>query len=99
MSAQDKQTNASDRNALDDLPLFANRLAPPSLKVLRLPDVINRVGLKRASIYQRMQTGSFPKPVPLGPRAVGWLEHEVEAWLAECVQRRGTRRESPSAHS
>ena len=93
MTTQVKRTNGKDpRHTLDELPLFANHHAPLPLKVLRLPEVIVRVGLKRASIYQRIQTGSFPKPVPLGPRAVGWLEHEVEAWLTECVQkRRGNR--------
>ena len=51
------------------------------ISILRLPDVIARVGLKRASIYQRMDIGDFPKPIPLGSRAVGWLEHEINAWL------------------
>ena len=89
MTTQNKHTNGKGlKHTLDELPLFANLHAPPSLKVLRLPEVIVRVGLKRASIYQRIQTGIFPKPIPLGPRAVGWLEHEVEAWLVERVQLR-----------
>ncbi|MER2520049.1 MAG: AlpA family transcriptional regulator [Bdellovibrionales bacterium] len=65
--------------------------SPPALRVLRLPDVIARVGLKRASIYLHIGKGTFPGPISLGPRAVGWLEHEVEAWLAARVQmRRGS---------
>jgi len=51
------------------------------IKILRLPEVISRVGLKRSSIYQRINAGDFPKPMPLGPRAVGWFEHEIDAWL------------------
>jgi prophage regulatory protein len=53
-----------------------------SINILRLPDVIKRVGLKRASIYLHIGKGTFPKPIALGPRAVGWIEHEIDAWLA-----------------
>jgi prophage regulatory protein len=98
MTMQDKHTKDSDKRlGFDDLPLFASRPAPPSLKVLRLPEVTARVGLKRASIYQYIQTGRFPKPVPLGPRAVGWLEHEVEAWLVTCVKNRRVKQGNASA--
>jgi prophage regulatory protein len=49
---------------------------------LRLPAVIARTGLSRSTIYEQMQTAArFPRPVKLGPRAVGWLESEVNAWL------------------
>ena len=40
-----------------------------------------RTGLSRSTIYLRVAQGTFPRPIPLGPRAVGWLEGEVEAWL------------------
>ncbi len=88
---KDKFTGNGNEQAQGELPLFAAIQTPLSLKVLRLPDVIARVGLKRASIYQRIQMGIFPKPVPLGPRAVGWLEHEVVAWLNGRVQMRGAK--------
>jgi len=52
-------------------------------KILRLTDVKNSTGLSRSTIYPRMAEGSFPRPVNLGGRAVGWLESEVDNWL-EC---------------
>ncbi len=52
---------------------------------LRLPQVRARVGLSRSTIYLRMQQGEFPTPVPLGTRAVAWLESEVDAWIAARV--------------
>jgi len=55
------------------------------IRILRLPDVMDRVGICRASIYLHMARGIFPKQISLGPRAVGWLEHEVEAWLVERI--------------
>jgi prophage regulatory protein len=63
----------------------------PNVKILRLAEVLNRVGICRASIYQRMSRGSFPQSVPLGPRTVGWLEHEVTAWLAARIALRSNR--------
>ena len=59
-----------------------------SIRILRLPEVVDRVGLKRASIYLRVAHGSFPKQISLGVRAVGWLESEIDTWLAARVSAR-----------
>lgn len=61
-------------------------MATPSNTVLRLPAVIARCGLCGSSIYARIQSGEFPRPIRIGKRAVGWLESEVESWLAEKVK-------------
>ena len=53
-----------------------------NLKVLRLPAVIERVGLRRSAIYDMIQRDEFPKPLRLSPRARGWLVSEIDAWLA-----------------
>lgn len=61
------------------------------LSMLRLNDVRARTGLSRSTIYLRISLGNFPKPIPLGGRAVGWLEHEVQQWLKDRVEAcRGT---------
>lgn len=49
--------------------------------ILRLPTVKTRTGLSRSTIYLRISDGTFPKPVSLGARAVGWLESDVERWI------------------
>lgn len=54
--------------------------------VLRLPLVKTRTGLSRSTIYLRIAEGSFPKPVSLGARAVGWLESDIEQWLNSRVE-------------
>ncbi|MBE0624548.1 MAG: AlpA family transcriptional regulator [Burkholderiales bacterium] len=53
---------------------------------LRRKQVETRTGLSRSTIYQYIKDGVFPKPVPLGPRAVGWLESEVSDWIGERVK-------------
>ena len=52
------------------------------LTILRRKQVEKRTGLSRSTIYLRIQAGSFPRPINLGACAVGWLENEIEAWLA-----------------
>ena len=53
--------------------------------ILRRPDVEAVTGLSRSTIYKWMNEGSFPKPVKLGPRAVGWREEQIEAWIADRI--------------
>ena len=47
--------------------------------ILRLPAVRSRTGLSRSTIYLRIKEGTFPPPVSLGARAVGWPASEVSA--------------------
>lgn len=50
-------------------------------RLLRLPEVMDRVGLKRTAIYQRMRDGRFPKSRSLGPRCTVWLESDIDRWI------------------
>ncbi|HEY4900886.1 MAG TPA: AlpA family transcriptional regulator [Terriglobales bacterium] len=54
--------------------------------ILRLSQVKARVGLNRSTIYLRVADGSFPRPVSLGARAVGWLESDVEGWICRRIE-------------
>jgi prophage regulatory protein len=53
--------------------------------ILRLPVVKARTGLSRSTIYLRVADGSFPRPVSLGARAVGWVESDVEGWISRKI--------------
>ncbi len=63
--------------------------------ILRLPQVIERTGLARSTIYLKIEQDSFPKPVSIGERSVGWLESDVEAWIDERKKRGWTKSLSP----
>ena len=61
-----------------------------SSTILRLPTVKQRTGLSRSTIYLRVAQGGFRRQC-LCPRAVGWLESEVDSWLTAQINRsRGT---------
>jgi prophage regulatory protein len=55
-------------------------------RILRLPEVKALSGLSRSTIYVRVNERLFPRPIPLGPRMVGWRESEVTAINAARVR-------------
>lgn len=67
-----------------------------ALTILRRKQVEARIGLSCSSIYDKMRRNpkrpgdydpTFPKPIPLGAKAVGWIEAEIEAWLTAQVEK------------
>jgi prophage regulatory protein len=54
--------------------------------ILRRPQVQQRTGLSRSTLYQYIKDGEFPKSIALGPRSVGWLESDIIDWIAERVR-------------
>jgi prophage regulatory protein len=55
------------------------------VRILRRRQVEALIGLRRSAIYAAVRAGAFPRPIHLGLRSVGWLEHEVNGWIAERV--------------
>ncbi len=53
--------------------------------IIRQPVVTNRTGRSRSSIYSDMAEGTFPAQIPIGSRAVGWDEAEIDAWIEERI--------------
>ncbi len=58
------------------------------MRIIKLPEVSHLTARKRSTIYSDIAKGIFPKPVPLGGGRVGWLEHEVQDWIAQRVSLR-----------
>jgi prophage regulatory protein len=63
----------------------------PVLIMLRLKQVVERIGLSRSTVYSKLDSQSaqydpsFPKQISVGNGAVRWIEAEVNAWLEQCV--------------
>lgn len=69
-------------------PFVQSAFSPASpARLLRLPEVIARVGLKRSAIYQRMSEGRFPKSRSLGPKCSVWVESEIDEWIRSVTER------------
>lgn len=66
------------------------------LTILRRKQVEARTGLSRSTIYSRLTPNpkrpgdfdpTFPKPIQLGAKSIGWVESEVEDWLSAQIKR------------
>lgn len=58
------------------------------MKFMRLKEVMEMTGLARATVYKYVANNQFPKSIPLGDRAVAWLDSEVEDWMLERLAER-----------
>ena len=71
-----------------------------ALTILRRKQVEHRTGHGRTAIYRGIADGTFPAPIKIGPRSVGWLESEVSDWIKARIASRGAdrkRQASPEA--
>jgi prophage regulatory protein len=51
-------------------------------RVLKPSVVCDRTSLDRVTIWRKVRSDDFPKPLKLSANRIGWLESEVEAWIA-----------------
>ena len=49
-------------------------------RILRLKSVLERTGLSRATLYRKMESGTFPRNFKISTRCAGWYESAVVAW-------------------
>ena len=56
--------------------------------LIRLPAVKNLTGLSTTEIYRRMREGRFPTSVPLGAKAVAWVQSEIRDFVAARIAER-----------
>jgi len=61
----------------------------PKERLLRLPEVLHRVGYKRSRFLDLVRQGQFPKPVRLGVRAVAWPESIIDALVERLATGQG----------
>lgn len=57
----------------------------PTTRLLRVSEVQALTGLARSTIYAWSAQRRFPPAIRLSPRAVRWIEADVEEWLRERV--------------
>ena len=50
-------------------------------KLIKFPAVIDRTGKGRSTIWADIKAGQFPQPIKIGPRAIAFIESEIEAQI------------------
>lgn len=56
-----------------------------SERLLPLKEVISRTSLSRATVYDLMKRGAFPKPIRLLEHRIAWPESTVSSWIADKI--------------
>ncbi len=66
----------------------ANKNGNQPERLIRLPEVEARVGLKKSSIYEMLNRTppAFPRPLKLSRRAVCWPASAIDAWITERIK-------------
>ena len=80
MQRLSKATSHSVRSTMDETDRRIGRVAD-GRRLLRMPEVLERTGVSKATIYRLIRAGKFPKPVELGVRAVGGDAHSIDEWI------------------
>lgn len=61
--------------------------------------VLKQIPISSATMWRTINAGGFPKPVRIGKRRVAWLQTEIDDWLAERMEERGSTRLSNASCS
>ena len=51
-------------------------------QILSLAEVISLTKISRSSIYVQLKAGSFPPPLRLGRRRIGWRLSDLDEWMS-----------------
>ncbi|MEJ0039854.1 MAG: AlpA family phage regulatory protein [Gammaproteobacteria bacterium] len=93
-STRRRGTHPQVRNQAEQIDAFpppadqptARRSPTDKIRVLRLPEVCEIIGLCRSSIYQMEAERRFPCRIKIGARSVGWIESEIQTWLRKRIE-------------
>jgi prophage regulatory protein len=76
------------------LPGLAPAPAEETIRLYRLPEVMQMTGLARSTIYKVMALGKFPKQIHLTDQCVAWRRADIEVWITT----RATHCNAPTSH-
>ncbi|MDC3357035.1 AlpA family transcriptional regulator [Pseudomonadales bacterium] len=63
--------------------------SPQQLQLfIRLPAVLQKVGMSKSFVYDLITQDKFPKPVKVSPRISCWVAAEVDQWVQERIDAR-----------
>lgn len=57
-----------------------------NIKFLRRSDVLLRCAFSNTTLHRLIHAGDFPTPIQLSPRAVAWIESEVNDWIQQRIE-------------
>lgn len=64
-------------------------------KFIRLPEVKQKTGLPKSSIYRQISENTFPKQISIGAKTVVWLESDINKWMDEKINQAANQNNKP----
>jgi prophage regulatory protein len=61
----------------------------PMKPIIRKPELCRNLGISPVTLWRWTRREGFPAPIKLGPNSVGWIEAEINEWLAARAAERG----------
>jgi prophage regulatory protein len=58
------------------------------VRLITMDEVLDRVCMSKTQLYRLINSGEFPKPVPVGDHRIGFIEAEVKAWIEQRIKMR-----------
>ena len=55
-------------------------------KLLRLPEVLERVPFGKTTLYRLQSEGSFPQGIQLGSNMVAWVASDIDKWVSRKIK-------------
>ncbi len=59
-----------------------------TMRLLSLPEVVRITGIARATIYKKINDGTFPKPLRISLTCVRWRSDEIDRWVDKLTNER-----------
>ena len=56
-----------------------------NIRIIRRPETLNRSGISKTNLYNKINCGTWPPSIALGDRAVGFIEHEIDAVMSAMI--------------
>jgi predicted DNA-binding transcriptional regulator AlpA len=58
-----------------------NQSPPRAARIVRVEEVIRRLGVSRTTVWRWERAGLLPPKRQVGPNVVGWLEEEFDRFI------------------
>lgn len=53
--------------------------------IIRMKQLVARVGMSESTIRREIEAGNFPYSIAISKRLIGWRSQDIEAWEASRV--------------
>ena len=57
-------------------------------RLIRIEEVLDRVGYKKTQLFENMKDGTFPKSIKISARISVWIESEIDEYIDDLISSR-----------